>query len=73
MELSPYVLVMVCLGVLFFTSAILVLYWCTKTGQFKDFEKGARSIFTADEPEGTQTDFFPGKEKKSKNKNKNNK
>lgn len=60
MELSPYVLVMVCMGVLFFTTAILVLYWCTKTGQFKDFEKGARSIFTDEEPEGMQTDFFPG-------------
>jgi len=66
MELSPYVLVMISLGVLFFTSAILALYWCTKTGQFKDFERGARSIFTAEEPEGMQTDFFPGKKEKIK-------
>lgn len=70
MELNPYVLVMVCLGVLFFTSAILVLYWCTKTGQFKDFENGARTIFTEEEPEGMQTDFFPGIKKELKNNNK---
>lgn len=66
MEISPYVLVMVCLGILFFATSILVLYWCTKTGQFKDFEKGARSIFTEEEPEGLQTDFFPGKKVKIK-------
>lgn len=66
MELSPYVLVMVCMGILFFATAILVLYWCTKTGQFKDFEKGARSIFTVEEPEGMQTDFFPRRKEKIK-------
>lgn len=71
MELSPYVLVIICLGVLFFATAILVLYWCTKTGQFKDFEKGARSIFTSEEPEGTQTDFFPGKKNKKNKENTN--
>ncbi|PWU07131.1 MAG: hypothetical protein C5B43_00785 [Verrucomicrobia bacterium] len=61
MEMSPYVLVIICLGILFFISAIVALYWCTQAGQFKDFESGARSIFSEEEPEGMQTDYFPGK------------
>lgn len=66
MGINIHVLVMVFMGILFFSTGILVLYWCVKTGQLTDFEKGARSIFTDEEPEGEQTDFFPKKKVKIK-------
>ena len=53
------------LGVLFFISAIYALWWAAKTGQFHKMEQGAKTIFTPEEPEGTQTDFFPQAKKKT--------
>jgi nitrogen fixation-related uncharacterized protein len=60
MELNPYALVILALMVLFFFSTIYALYWSAKRGHFQNLEAGARSVFTEDEPEGQQTDFFPG-------------
>lgn len=66
MEISPYALVILGLMVVFFISSIYALYWSAKQGHFQDLEAGARSIFTPDEPEGQQTDFFPAKSHKTK-------
>ncbi len=41
-------------------SAIYGLYWAIKTGQFANFERGARSIFDDEEPIGFRTDAYPG-------------
>jgi len=41
--------------------AVLALAWSVRDGQFQNFERGARSIFDADEPIGTPTDSFPGR------------
>ena len=51
-------------------TVIIVLYWCVKSGQLKNFDKGSRCIFTEEEPEGVQTDFFPGKRNVLNNKSK---
>ncbi|PTY06604.1 hypothetical protein DB347_11230 [Opitutaceae bacterium EW11] len=47
-------------------SAVYGLYWSSKHGQLRDFEKGAASIFDETEPVGVPTDFFPKKAKKKK-------
>lgn len=66
MQTNSYVFLMILMGVLFFITATLVLYWCAKNGQLRDFDKSSRSIFADDEPEGEETDFFPGCYKKIK-------
>lgn len=43
-------------------SAVWGLWWALKTGQFSSFQKGANSIFDANEPIGAPTDAFPIKE-----------
>lgn len=63
MEWHNYLLIVFLLGGLFFASAVYMLFWSARNRQFQDFDKGARSIFDDEEPEGDQTDFFPGKEK----------
>lgn len=63
MELHSHHLVIIILGGLFFASAIYALWWCTRAGHFKELELTAKSIFTDEEPEGIQTDFFPGEAK----------
>lgn len=45
-------------------SAVYALYWAVKTGQFREFEKGATEVFTEEEPEGQPTDYFPKKRQK---------
>jgi nitrogen fixation-related uncharacterized protein len=50
-------------AVLITSSAVYALHWSSKTGQLRDFEKGAASIFDESEPVGKPTDFFPGKSK----------
>lgn len=71
MQINSYIFVIIFMGMLFFIVAVLALYWSFKTGQLRDFDKNSRSIFGEDEPEGVQTDFFPGvKEKVKKNLNK---
>lgn len=62
---NTYIMLIILMGILFFVTAILVLYWCIKTGQLKNFEENSRCIFSEDEPEGVGTDCFPGAYKKS--------
>lgn len=52
---------LVLLAALIVSSAVYAFVWANKTGEFRDLEGQARSIFDASEPEGVQTDFFPGK------------
>lgn len=40
-------------------TAVLALGWAFRNGQFENFQRGALSIFDADEPVGEPTDFFP--------------
>lgn len=56
---EPYGLIIFCLGVIFFITAIYGLHWSSKHQQFKRSETIARSIFHPEEPEGTCTDQFP--------------
>jgi cbb3-type cytochrome oxidase maturation protein len=42
-------------------SAVYALHWAVKSGQFRDLEKGATTIFDDEEPMGTPTDFTLGK------------
>jgi cbb3-type cytochrome oxidase maturation protein len=44
----------------FSASALYGFYWSAKHDQFRNLDKGAESIFGADEPIGTTTDIFPG-------------
>lgn len=51
------------LGALALGSAAWAIYafiWAAKNGQFRDLDAQSRSIFDEYEPEGTQTDHFPG-------------
>ncbi|MDP4609573.1 MAG: cbb3-type cytochrome oxidase assembly protein CcoS [Opitutales bacterium] len=56
-DLLPLIL----LGVVFFVSAIAMLYWSSKRGQFRNFDSQASTIFTDEEPEGEISDSFPSK------------
>lgn len=47
------------LGLLFFGTAVYAFVWARRQKQFSDFDKGARSIFDEEEPEGRVTDQFP--------------
>jgi nitrogen fixation-related uncharacterized protein len=42
-------------------TAVYALYWSSKHGQLRDFERGAVSIFDHEEPVGQMTDHFPTK------------
>lgn len=53
-----YVLVFGIVG-LFAASVIWALWWALKGGQFSNFQRGANSIFDADETPGQLTDAFP--------------
>lgn len=63
LAVDNHVLAIVALGVLFFASAVIALWWSTRQGHFSRLEQTARSIFSDEEPEGVQTDFFPGQAK----------
>ena len=45
-------------------TAVYALYWSSKHGQLRDFERGAASIFDEQEPVGKMTDHFPVKRRK---------
>ena len=45
-------------------TAVYALYWSSKHGQLRDFERGAASIFDEQEPVGKMTDHFPAKRQK---------
>lgn len=55
-DLMPIIL----LGVVFFISAVSMLYWSSKRGQLRQFDEQAKTIFTSEEPEGEISDRFPG-------------
>ena len=46
-------------------SAVYALYWSSRHGQLKDFERGAVSIFDKEEPVGQMTDHFPAGRRKA--------
>ena len=46
-------------------TAVYALYWSSKHGQLRDFERGARSIFDDGEPLGQMTDHFPEPRRKT--------
>ncbi len=46
-------------------SAVYALWWSSRNGQLRDFERGAVSIFDAEEPVGEMTDHFPAKRRKT--------
>jgi nitrogen fixation-related uncharacterized protein len=65
MTFSWAIMLVVIFGLLFFFSAVVALVWASRTGQLRNFEEGAKTIFDEEEePEGTQTDFFPGEAEK---------
>jgi cbb3-type cytochrome oxidase maturation protein len=45
-------------------TAVYALFWSSKHGQLRDFERGATSIFDEQEPVGKMTDRFPTKRRK---------
>jgi cbb3-type cytochrome oxidase maturation protein len=45
-------------------SAVYALFWASKHGQLRDFERGAASIFDDQEPVGRTTDHFPVRRRK---------
>ncbi len=47
-------------AVLLGASAIVALAWALRRGQMDDFQRGATSIFDADEPVGRRTEGHPG-------------
>lgn len=49
------------IGLLMSASAIYAFFWAQKTGEFRDLDQQARSIFDESEPEGVVTDHFPGR------------
>lgn len=61
MEWHIYVFIIFGLGGVFFISCIIALAWAAKNGHLSNLEANSRSIFTDEEPEGQQTDFFPSK------------
>jgi nitrogen fixation-related uncharacterized protein len=49
-------------------SAVGALVWALHTGQLRDFDEGATSIFDDEEPIGEMTDAFPGEDRSSEEK-----
>ena len=45
---------------LFGVTAVYGLVWAIRSGQMRDFGRGALSIFDDEEPVGMVTDAFPG-------------
>ena len=50
-------------------TAVYALYWSSKHGQLRDFERDAASIFDDEEPVGRTTDHFPVKRAKPRTPN----
>lgn len=64
-EWNIYLITIAGFGGLFFAVAVGALWWSAKSGQLRNFDQGARVVFTEEEPEGIQTDYFPGQSEKS--------
>ncbi|HBO57411.1 MAG TPA: hypothetical protein DD622_03120 [Opitutae bacterium] len=56
-DLLPVIL----LGIVFFGSAVAMIFWSARRGQLRDFDDQAKVIFTHEEPEGEISDHFPDK------------
>jgi cbb3-type cytochrome oxidase maturation protein len=63
MQAAFYVLAFL-VAVAISASAVYALYWSSKHGQLRDFERDAASIFDDEEPVGRTTDHFPVKRAK---------
>ncbi len=63
---SIFLLAILVFAALLFTTGVLALFWASRNGQMNNFEKGARTIFDDEEPEGEQLDFFPGADGRDK-------
>ena len=60
MEWAGYIIALI-IALLITASAVLALRWAVRTGQFRDYEKSAETIFDDEEPMGRPADSFPGK------------
>ena len=60
MQWAPYIIALV-IAILITASAVIALRWAVRTGQFRDFEKGAETIFDEEEPIGRPMDSYPGR------------
>jgi nitrogen fixation-related uncharacterized protein len=62
MSPAEYAVLLTVVGsvVAFGGAVVLAMGWAFRTGQFENFDRGARSIFGPDEPIGEPTDSFPG-------------
>ena len=49
------------IALLISASAVYAFFWASKHGELRDLDAQSRVIFDEEEPEGVQTDFFPGK------------
>lgn len=59
--MTTVVFVFLAAGLLLFAgSSIAAFFWAAKTGQLRDFDAAAISIFDAGEPVGVATDAFAG-------------
>ena len=60
--MNTIVYLLLATGLVFFGgSTLAAFYWAAKSGQFRNLEDGAKSIFDQDEPLGTATDAFADK------------
>ncbi len=61
MDTDDFIIYAVLLGSIFVFggAAVLALSWSVRDGQFRNFERSARSIFDPAEPIGEMTDVFP--------------
>ncbi len=44
-------------------SAVFFFGWAARSGQFRDLNAGAKTVFSPDEPEGKPSDSFPNQER----------
>jgi nitrogen fixation-related uncharacterized protein len=61
---TGYAIIIFVIGAVFFMTAVIALYWASKNGQLRDFDKNARTVFDGNEAEGFETDHFPNKRNK---------
>ncbi len=59
MDWGQYILLGFVFASIFFLAGAAALHWAHRNGQLSNLDKGARSIFDEDEPEGEITDAFP--------------
>jgi len=60
LEVNAFAIAAISFAAVFGLVAVGALVWAISEGQFRDFAKGAESIFDEDEPIGVPTDGFPG-------------